>query len=66
MEVKVLRIVDDKKVYVAPAIEVVEIEFESLMSTASGETGSAGVGDGPADGPDLVNKRRGSWGNLWE
>ena len=66
MEVEALRSMDDKKVYVAPVIEVVEIEFESLMSTTSGETGSAGVGPGPADGPDLVNNRRGSWGNLWE
>ena len=55
-----------KKNYIAPAIEAMEVEYESLMATISGETGGAGVGSGTAgNGPELVNKRRGSWGDLW-
>ena len=56
-----------KKNYIAPSIEVVEVEYESLMTTASGETGNTGVGGGNAgNGPELANDRRGSWGNLWD
>ena len=56
-----------KKNYIAPAIEVVEVMYESLMTTTSGEMGSAGVGSGTAgNGPELANKRRGTWGDLWE
>lgn len=53
--------------YIAPAIEIAEIETESLMLTASGETGETGTGEGTAgNGPDMVNNRRGGWGNLWD
>ena len=56
-----------KKNYIAPSIEVVEVEYESLMTTASGETGNTGVGGGNAgNGPELAKDRRGSWGNLWD
>ena len=56
-----------KKKYVMPAVVTIELEIESLMLTASGETGDVSVGSGTAgNGPDLVNGRRGSWGNLWE
>ena len=59
--------IDMKKIYVVPSIEVVEVEHESLMLTASGETDSAGVGSGTAgNGPDLANERRGTWGDLWD
>ena len=55
-----------KKTYMAPMIEVVEFETESLMLTASSEIGEVGTGGGTAgNGPDLANERRGAWGNLW-
>ena len=57
-----------KKQYVKPAIEAVEVEYETLMTTTSGETGEAGTGNGTVgdevDG--LSNGRRGGWGNLWD
>ena len=56
-----------KKRYVKPVMEVVEIENEILMMTMSGEQGSTGIGSGTAgnDTPDLSNRHRGTWGNLW-
>ena len=56
-----------KKDYVKPTLEAVEVEFESLMTTTSGEQGSTGVGSGSAgdETDDYTNGRRGSWGNLW-
>ena len=49
-------------------MEVVVFEYEALMLTASSEQSSVGTGSGTAgnDTPDLSNKRRGTWGNLWE
>ena len=57
-----------KKQYVKPIMEVVVFEHEALMLTASSEQSSVGTGSGTAgnDTPDLSNKRRGTWGNLWE
>ena len=57
-----------KQTYIAPEMEVMEIETETMMLSLSAEgsldgTGSGGYGSGmEAD----VNKRRGQWGNLWE
>ena len=56
------------KRYIAPATEVVEIEIQQLMlaqsneqtETGSGNSGGSGVGT-----PDFANKKRGSWGDLW-
>ena len=56
-----------KKVYQAPAIEVIEFEFESLLMAESntGNLPGSGSGDGepPVDGD--ANRHRGEWGNLW-
>ena len=55
-----------KKDYIAPAIEIAEIETESLMLASSGELDQVGTGDGTAGkGPELANNRRSDWGNLW-
>ena len=50
-----------KKQYVKPAIEAIEVEYESLMTTASTETGETGTGDGTVGDeiPGLSNGRRG-------
>ena len=56
-----------KKQYVTPIIDIVEIEHEALMLTASSEQSNVGTGSGTAgnDTPDLSNRHRGTWGNLW-
>lgn len=57
-----------KKMYVKPIVEAIEVEFESLMTTTSGETGGVGTGSGQVgDGTEeLAIHRRGSWGDLWK
>ena len=57
-----------KKRYVAPIIDIVDIEYEVLMLAVSSEQSNTGTGSGTAgnDTPDLSNKRRGTWGNLWD
>ena len=55
-----------KKLYMAPAIEMVALETESQMMTVSGETDNVGTGSGDAEGgPGMANGRRGGWGDLW-
>lgn len=56
-----------KKEYMVPTIEVVEFASEILMNITSGESGQAATGSGTAgnETPDLVGRRRGSWGDLW-
>ena len=55
-----------KKLYMAPAIEMVVLETESQMMTVSGETDNVGTGSGDAEGgPGMANERRGGWGDLW-
>ena len=60
-----------KKVYQAPAIEVIEFEFESHVMTVSTDLPGAGTGDGepPVDDDGVswgdANRHRGEWGNLW-
>jgi hypothetical protein len=56
-----------KNEYKKPVAESVLLETESIMTTASAEQGSAGVGNKPVGGntPDLSSGRRGEWGDLW-
>ena len=56
----------EKKEYIKPAMEVMSIEVEAQMMTASQYT-QPGFGSGEADGEGevLTNRRRGEWGNLW-
>ena len=51
-----------------PTVEAIEVAYEALMMTASGEQGSVGTGEDEAgdNDPDLLHHRRGTWGNLWE
>ena len=58
-----------KTEYIKPSIDVVEVEKESLMLSSSTETDSENSGQGSGSGmgtPDFSNKRRGSWGNVWD
>ena len=57
------------KQYIAPTTEVVEIDYEQMMTAVSGENTEAGSGNASGDGndtDDFANQKRGSWGNLWE
>lgn len=55
----------EKKKYIKPEIEVMPVEVQSQMMTASPNT-QPGFGDGEADdSTPLTNRRRGTWGNLW-
>ena len=55
----------EKKEYIKPAMEVMSIEVEAQMMTASQYT-KPGFGEGDADdSTPLSNGRRGEWGNLW-
>ena len=50
----------EKKAYIAPQIEVLEIESVEMMAT-SFELKEEGGNE-----ESLSNGRRGSWGNLWD
>lgn len=60
----------DKKVYVAPAVEVIIYVTDSLLAGSynQGNGVISGGGDEEADSDidQLSARRRGSWGNLWE
>ena len=58
-----------KRKYIAPRMEIVELDAPQLILAASGETDSTGTGGGPPVGDeteDLSTTRRGTWGNLWD
>ena len=60
-----------KKKYIAPEMNVMVLETETLMLTVSapGEDGLGGTswgGEGSGKPADANQKRRGSWGNLWD
>ena len=55
-----------KKRYMAPEATNVELALSPVMTAISGEQDNAGIGDGPANGPDLSAGNRGGWGNIWE
>ena len=49
-----------KKQYIAPAMEIAEIEMVSMIAA------SIGVSDETTDdGALMSNRHRGEWGNLW-
>ena len=53
----------EKKTYIAPAMEIAEIEMVEMLAASVPEIG---VGKGDVDADDAwTNRRRGTWGNLW-
>ena len=56
-----------KQKYIAPRMEVIELEVQETILVVSGETGSAGTGEGSVgdETEDLSTTKRGTWGNLW-
>ena len=53
----------EKKEYIKPSAEVVEIETVQMLA-ASAENIPVG-GDGQGGGEALSSGRRGKWGDLW-
>ena len=53
----------EKETYIAPQMEVIEIENASMLA-ASAENIPVG-GNGQGGGEALSNRHRGEWGNLW-
>ena len=50
----------NKNIYIAPAMEIVEIEMVTMLAA------SVLVSDTPTeDDAVMSNRRRGTWGNLW-
>ena len=51
----------EKKQYIAPQMEIAEIELVTMIAM------SVGVSDTPTDDDAVMsNRRRGTWGNLWD
>lgn len=51
----------EKKKYIAPEMEVVDIDTVEMISA------SIEIGEGEADaGDSFSNRHRGEWGNLWK
>lgn len=57
----------NKKAYITPQMEVIELDTEVLMLEVSGGTGldDTTSGGGMYGGDADANGRRGEWGNLW-
>jgi hypothetical protein len=56
----------NKKKYIAPAIEVIEMEVAPYMVAGSVMNGGEIGGDFDEEfDQELSNNRRGQWGNLW-
>ena len=53
-----------KKLYIPPAMNIVEIECESML--ANSITGSAPDSDDSEFGASAKASRHGEWGNLWQ
>lgn len=57
-----------KKTYIAPEMQVIEMEMETvLMSMSSSDLpGTSDDGKSPGGMYGDANDRRGTWGNLWD
>lgn len=60
-----------KKMYIAPTVEVVNIDMVSMIATSnsvdSNLPGGGGFdGNSPGGGDADGNRHRGEWGNLWK
>lgn len=64
---KLLNKIKMKNKYSSPKCIEFTLTSEPLMNVVSGELGNAGAGNGTVGNntPDLANRRRGEWGNLW-
>ena len=54
----------EKKIYVCPSCEVVEVEVQHAMLAMSGQ--GTDTNNDYDFGSRGANERRGAWGDLWE
>ena len=55
-----------KKKYIAPAMEIAEIEMVSMIAASAPSIGIIDPNDPNGSGTDILsNDRRGRWGDLW-
>lgn len=55
-----------KQIYIAPEMNVVELDTEAMMLTISAPGEDYPTWEGPASGLEAdAPVRRGTWGNLW-
>ena len=54
----------EKKKYIVPQMEVIEMEVSLVLAASAGDISVGGDGNGGGDA--LSNRYRGSWGNLWD
>ena len=54
----------EKKIYVCPSCEVVEVEVQHAMLAMSGQ--GTDTNNDYDFGSRGANERRGNWGNLWK
>ena len=52
----------EKKKYIVPECEIIELEGAVYMQAASFDVG---LGDDIENGTTETNRHRGEWGNLW-
>lgn len=57
-----------KKTYIAPQMEIADIELVTMIATSAPQIDIVKPGTGGDEGGTdiLSNRRRGKWGNLWE
>ena len=56
-----------KKKYIAPSMEVMDIESVEMIAASVPQIGIVDPNDPDGKGEDILsNKRRGRWGNLWD
>lgn len=65
------KLITMKKMYIAPTVEVVNIDMVSMIATSnpvdSNLPGGGGSGGNSQGGMDADgNRHRGEWGNLWK
>lgn len=58
----------EKKTYIAPEMQVMEMEMESVLMSMSSPTldGTTDGGDSEGGMEADAPGRRGTWGNLWD
>ena len=56
----------NKKMYIAPEMEVMNVETVEMIAASLVMHGDEETVDTSAEGAQLGNGHRGSWGNLWE
>ena len=55
-----------KKKYIAPVMEIAEIEMVSMIAASAPNIEIIDPNDPNGSGTDILsNNRRGTWGNLW-